>query len=244
MFDTISAEVWAQLQREWGMIAAAPVSFTIAVVLATAITGWATYLWAESRSGEQRAIMQATIEHQRELLAGHRDREEKAKETIAEITKRPEFHLILLGMSTFTPDQAPGITGINIAARLWNTGAPSIAIAWSLVLLPNGRVPILAQYTMKPETLRAAGDFQSSIMRASGGLDVKTSTTPVGEIPIDGDILFYARIPSEVIKHPETWIEMSVKDKYERDVVAKQKVGDWLGIRPEDRPTNPPTPAP
>jgi len=230
MLETVAAEVWAHLQREWGMIAATPVSFVFAVILATVITGYVLYSWLESRDRDRRAITAATIEHQRELLAGHREREEKTKETIAEIKKRPEFHLILLGINTFSPDGALGITGINIRARLWNTGAPSVAIVWSLVVLPKGQVPILAQYHQKPETMRAAGDFQSSIMRASDGLDSKTSTNAVGEMPIDGDILFYARMPLEVARHPETWIEMAVKDKYERDTVAKQKIGDWLRV--------------
>jgi hypothetical protein len=228
MWDSIAAEVWSHFEGEWGMISAAPASFAFAVLVLTCMVSYVIYQLLENRSREQRAIMTATIEHQRELLAGHREREEKVKETIEEIKKRPEFRLVLMGGDIFVTDSDPKWTGLALGIRIWNTGAPSVTVSWSLAIAPKGQTPVLAQWSKRPEQIRAGGIRNSAIIRASEGIDLITAETPVNAIPIQGNVVFYTDLEKSIVTHPDTWLELSVKDIYEHETIARQKMGDWL----------------
>lgn len=62
----------------------------------------------------------------------------------------------MLGGNVFVPD-APDmkdrLTGIQINARIWNVGSPSVATEWSLMVVPQGMLPVIAQLTEAPELL-------------------------------------------------------------------------------------------
>jgi hypothetical protein len=235
MWDAIAAELLAHFKAELGVIAAAPLSFVMAVAFSALIIWLVLYRLMDGKHRQQQAamtqqlaIMTATIDHQRELLAGHREREEKATETIAEITRKPEFRLLLMGGNVFTPDDAPTLAGFAVGARLWNTGAPSVAVSWSLTIIPKGQTPVLAQWTRRPSQIRAQGPVNSAVLRSSDALDLKTRDTPVGAVPEEGDVLFYATLHRDVVKHPDTWIELSVMDAFQNETTARQRMGDWL----------------
>lgn len=169
----------------------------------------------------------------RELgLLGERPRDAQnqvASTPQAQAAARPELRLIMLGSNVFIPDSAPNMTGIGLDARVWNTGASSIAVSWSLTIMPKGKTPVLAQFTKMPEMLRAGGELNSAILRASDSLEAKTLKEPIKSTPIDGVLLFYVKLPQSVIIDGETWWELSVTDMYGVESTTRKKLGDWIG---------------
>jgi hypothetical protein len=76
--------------------------------------------------------------------------------------QKPDLHLAMSGGNVFIPDKMPGITGIGLDARVWNTGAPSVVIDWKFRIIPNGKEAVLAQLTKMPNVLTASGPFSSA----------------------------------------------------------------------------------
>lgn len=144
---------------------------------------------------------------------------------------KPALRIAMAGGNVFVPE-APGLndrfTGIAIETRLWNTGKPSVATSWSLVVVPQGHIPVVGQLTKIPETLRLGGEFNSTIIRASDALDVKALTTPASEIPMQGTLLFYLEMPKNLVVDKGTRLELSVKDIYGQETVIKQEVREWI----------------
>jgi hypothetical protein len=99
----------------------------------------------DGKSRDQRAIMTATIEHQRVLLAVHREKEETFTEKFSEIVKRPDFKVLMMGANIFVPTQEKGWSGIALQAKIWNVGAPSVVVSWSLTIITPGQTPVIAQ---------------------------------------------------------------------------------------------------
>jgi hypothetical protein len=144
---------------------------------------------------------------------------------------KPQLHLTAQGANLFTPD-APDIrdilSGIVLDAMIWNTGAPSIAVDWSLIIrIPNG--DIVAQLTAFPEklTLNRSSHGQT-IFTSADELDLKTIKETVGPVATSGRLLFYARVSLEELKNPSTQLILSVKDALGTATTVTKKIGDWL----------------
>ncbi|WGZ94841.1 MAG: hypothetical protein QJT81_02300 [Candidatus Thiothrix putei] len=65
----------------------------------------------------------------------------------------------MIGAGVFDPDATDmrGVwTGIGINAKIWNTGASSVATEWLLFVIPENETPVIAQLTEIPD-----GEFVS-----------------------------------------------------------------------------------
>lgn len=139
--------------------------------------------------------------------------------------------LLLLGGNIFIPsekDVCDRLTGISIDAKIWNIGAKSVTTEWILYVIPEGELPVIAQHTEMPDNLFASGQYNSAIIRSSDSLDIKTKYDPVGISPIEGTILFYAKIKQEVVLAPSTRLELIVKDIFGNETKSSKRIGDWL----------------
>jgi len=142
--------------------------------------------------------------------------------------QKPELHLTIMGGNVFVPDTVPGWTGIGLNARIWNTGTPSTATSWSMVVIPNGGQRVVAQLTEIPNVLLAKGQVNSAKLLAEDSLETKTISTQIGMTPISGTLLFYVALPQVVVNDPGTVWEISVKDVYEKETTVHLLVGNWL----------------
>jgi len=217
------------LRQEWPVISHAPWSFGIALAVAIAVI-YGLMQWRYS----------AIIDRQDHELASYRQKEqiesqaatdsEKRKGAVA-IPDNPELKISMLGGNIFVPD-APDLhdqyTGIALVVRIWNTGKPSIATSWSLVVVPQGQQPVVAQFTKIPDQLRAGGQLNSAVIRASDDLDPKTIRAPVTDIPLQGTLLFYVKLKKAIVVDPGTRLELSVQDAYGTEYVANKNIRDWM----------------
>jgi hypothetical protein len=146
-------------------------------------------------------------------------------------TLPPNLMLSMLGGNVFEPDAKDmhnRLTGIGINAKIWNTGAPSVATEWSLSVIPEKATPVIAQLTKIPETLRLSGSINSAVIRSSESLEDKTKTAPVQATPVEGTLLFYAPIKREMVLAPSTRLELIVKDIEGKETKITKVMGDWL----------------
>ncbi len=145
--------------------------------------------------------------------------------------QRPNLMLAMMGANVFSQgaeDVRDRLTGIAIEAKVCNTGAPSVATGWLLFVIPENALPVAAQLTKIPESLRLEGPINSTIIRASESLVAKTKTTPVQTTPVEGRLLFYAPMKRENILAPTTRLELVVRDIYGSETKTTQLMGDWL----------------
>lgn len=166
--------------------------------------------------------------------------QEKARETQTSATpknettqelRKPNLKLFMSGANVFIPD-APDVrnrlTGIVIDAKIWNTGASSVATEWNLCIIPEGGLPVVAQLTKIPNNLRVRGELNSFVINSSESLEDKVSQNHITTMPVTGKLLFYVQLPKEVVQRPSTRWELSVKDIYGKETKFSQRVGDWL----------------
>ena len=143
----------------------------------------------------------------------------------------PALRVSISGANVFAPDAKDvhnRLTGIALNARIWNTGIPSVATEWSLVVVPQNMTPVIAQLTSIPETLQLTGPISTAVIHAADALDTKTLTTPIGAIPVEGVLLFYVPLEREIVINPSTKLELTVKDIYSSETKAIQIIGEWL----------------
>jgi hypothetical protein len=88
--------------------------------------------------------------------------------------------------------------------------------------------PVIAQLTKIPKMLTLTGVNNSTVIYASNALDSKVKTTPVGITPIEGTLLFYVKLPQNVVLDNNTKLELSATDIYEIQTRKEQRIGDWL----------------
>ena len=169
--------------------------------------GLAAGVWAAERWGTRRA--------KTGLLA-----EEKS----ATISARPELHLEMTAGNVFILD---GSTGIALVAQIWNTGAPSVATSWDLLVYPGSGLPERALFTVMPDTLRVSGSG-GLVLRATESLAEKTKTSTIGATPTEGRLLFYTGLRHSVVMAPDTKLELTVKDIYGVETKKTQSIRDWL----------------
>jgi len=135
-----------------------------------------------------------------------------------------------MGGNVFVPDGpgTKGLTGIAIDAKVWNTGGPSVATDWALFVIPKGVAPVVGQLTKMPDTLRLAGPINSSVITAAESLDAKTASTPVGNIPVAGRLLFYVPLSRDIVLAPTTQLRVDVFDIYKKGTTTSKLMGEWL----------------
>ncbi|HEX3573878.1 MAG TPA: hypothetical protein VHU42_04680 [Rhodopila sp.] len=174
------------------------------------------------------AALQATIQFQAEKLGEYRN---KAPKRESASTDGPKLMLAMSGGNVFVPE-APDVrdrlTGIHLDVQIWNVGLPSIATEWSLVVIPQGQLPVVAQLARMPELLRAGGPYSSVVLRGSEALDARTRADPVTENITDGPLLFYVPLPKIIVMDPNTRLELTIKDVNGVGKTATKIIGEWL----------------
>ena len=216
--------------REWPVISRAPWSFAIALTVSTIVI-----------AGTIIAIMKftygSTIDRQDHELASYRQKEQinAAKPLPQEstgqpinqlIVSKPSLKLLMLGANIFVRDD--GATGIAVQTRVWNVGAPSFAADWTLAIIPNYRVseqPAIAHFSKMPESLQLSG--QANVIRATESLERNTANTQITNEPKEGYLLFYVRMPKDVVQSPTTRWELTVKDAFDTESITSRTIGDW-----------------
>ena len=144
------------------------------------------------------------------------------------VAATPDIHISLLGANVFIPDSEPNLTGIAIDARVWNTGRPTNITEWKLEILPNGKDPVLAQFTKMPNVITAKGKINSASIRLRDSLADKSLENKIAQTPVEGVILFYVSLPKAVVQNDTTVWRLSIKDLDERETTTSHLLGDWL----------------
>jgi hypothetical protein len=137
----------------------------------------------------------------------------------------------MLGGNVFVPDvpdMQEQLTGIALTAKVWNTGAPSVAAEWSLTVTPEGQQTVFAQWTQMPEVVTLYGTPHPTVIHSSDALDKKTANNPIGDIPVEGALLFYVKLQKTVVLESSTRLDLSVRDIYGGTASDTQVLGDWL----------------
>ena len=147
---------------------------------------------------------------------------------------KPSLQPLMLGGNVFKPDNATGlsfteVTGIALTAKIWNTGAPSVATDWTLEVIPKESNPISTQYCqMPPKLTLGAGTPTYIALHSKDSLAAKTDTKPIGETPIQGILLFYAPLGKDIVMSPDTRLRLIVKDIHGQPTAVEQLMGEWL----------------
>jgi hypothetical protein len=147
------------------------------------------------------------------------------------VATSPDFKLSILGGIVFIPDQDSALTGIAIEVRIRNSGTPSIATDWSmLVHLPRNDRIIAAQLTKPPPVLTLNGPAGKVLLHASESIEDKVASKPMraGDPPVQGWLLFYLTLPKPDVIAPDTILEIRVEDFSGHVFSKKQRMGDWL----------------
>jgi hypothetical protein len=145
----------------------------------------------------------------------------------------PQLHISMRGGNIFEADSATvgKVIGVVIDARVWNTGAPTYAVEWSLVAsFPSGGI-VAGQTTKIPPQLIAMGPAGASVVTSEQALDEKTEKTPVESAPKGGKLLFYFRadqVSREKLLDSATILILSVKDSFDNVTETQQGMGKWL----------------
>jgi hypothetical protein len=215
--------------KQWEVVMKAPLIILPALFVLAALIGAAEYRFFKANMDRKDDLI-ATLKEQ---LMAAKDTAAKARDTADKLVVaalRPELKLAMSGGNVFLPDIPDSQNfraGLAIDATAWNTGAPSVATAWSLVVIPQGKKPVLAQLTKMPDQIRASGPINSGVIRGSEALDIKTKKEPIQNIPVDGTLLFYVSLEQKVVLEPTTILELSVKDIYGTESLVRQVMGDW-----------------
>lgn len=141
---------------------------------------------------------------------------------------RPDLRLFVDGGNVFVPNDPPETTGLALNAKVWNLGAPGVAIEWDLSIIPQGRLPVIGQITKIPEHLRLGGSVNSAVVSGNESLVDKTSQTDISRTPVSGVLLFYVPINHEDVLLPSTRMELTVGDAYGNQTKFTKLIGDWL----------------
>jgi len=139
--------------------------------------------------------------------------------------------LRILGANVFESHPDRSLTGIVLDVQIRNSGTPSIATDWKLLVSSNGATPAVAQFTVIPNELRVPGN-STFLLRSSEALDAKTDKEPVRDAVVSGRLLFYVRLPKTVVLQDSTVLKVSVQDIAGNEFDTQQRMGDWLAAPP------------
>jgi hypothetical protein len=211
-----------ELRKEWPVIRQAPfLFFTALVVVAIAMCGLLYILFNENLNRKNDLIK--TLHDQ---LASH-PAQGQLKGPVDSST-RPSFRLLLQGANIFIPDADPKLTGIVLDVIITNTGTPSVALDWSLSVVPSTGAPKAAQFTEMPKSLVARGPSHTAYyLNASESLALSTLNDPLEtNIPRSGKLLFYIALPKQTVV--DSMLELSVTDVKGNHFMVRQNTSEWL----------------
>ena len=224
LFPAAGAAVtgWLASELQWywattgwaGVAAAAIVAFFLLSIGLAAIT-WVAERWRPRR---QRGV-------------------EACPDTIsiAAPPAKAELRFSANGGDFSTPNGRHGTTLMAISAAIWNTGAPSIAVDWSLYVYPAGGLPVRGLAVMVDD-YRAGGEQRGVVIRQSDLLIEKTRLIPIsGAIPIPGLLVFVVGLSKEIVEADTTRLELSVKDNRGQETRQSIVMRDWKLPEPQQR---------
>jgi hypothetical protein len=216
------------LREEGRVIKDAPVAFASAVLVGGCVLGFIAYEYLDHHYSQEAASLHAAIDQLRsanenlQAKIGLLETQIRAGATTAPTppslptpTQKTDLKMSVSGGNVFdpeSPDVKGHYTGIALRTSVWNTGVPSIAVDWSLFVIPKGKSPIRAQLSGIPATLALRGPNGSTIIRAPEALDLMTIRNPVQTVVVEGVLLFYVPLQRSVILDADTNLELSVKD--------------------------------
>lgn len=146
----------------------------------------------------------------------------QSEQTILAAHPEPELHILMTGGDVFVV--GPETTGIRLNTRIWNTGAPSVATSWSLVIFPPGpTVPVRTQFVTIDHTYRMPDGFEFG---PSDSLDAATLKAPVTSVPTTGSVLFMAPLPRDIVNRSR--MKLIVKDIHEHQSDTFQDMNEWM----------------
>jgi hypothetical protein len=229
------------LREEGRVIKDAPVAFASAALVGVCVLGFIAYEYLDHHYAQEAASLHAAID---QLRSANENLQSKIGILETQVRAAPspspaptatigptDLKLSVAGGNVFEPD-APDMkgryAGIALTTRIWNTGTPSIAIDWSLFVIPKGKAPVRAQLTGIPATLSLRGPSGSAVIRAADALDLMTIKNPVQAAVVEGVLLFYAPLQRAIVLDAATELELSVKDAQGMEFKWKQRMGDWI----------------
>jgi hypothetical protein len=210
-----------ELRKEWPVIRQAPILFfTALAILSAAMWGILYVIFNENLTRKNDLIK--TLQEQ---LASYPA--QAPPRAPFENSARPSFRLLLQGANIFIPDTEPNLTGIALDVIITNTGAPSVALDWSLSVVPSTGSPKAAQLTKMPKSLVARGPSNTAYINSSESLEESTLTDSLEtNIPRSGKLLFYIALPKQAVM--DSVLELSVTDVKGNHFLVRQKTSEWL----------------
>jgi hypothetical protein len=142
----------------------------------------------------------------------------------------PKMHTLMLGANVFSQTKSNGqtFTSIALAIQVWNTGKPSIVTDWSLAVIPQGKIPVIAPLIQTPELLKIGGKYNSLVLRGADALDSKLKISKVTTDLITGTLLFCVDLPQDIVLNGNTRFELTATDLYGNQSPPSVKyIRDW-----------------
>lgn len=125
------------------------------------------------------------------------------------------FTLNTAGAVFFPSAGNSSLTGILMDVQIRNSGAPSIATAWKLMVIPKNGMQAAAQFNPIPSSRKESilSNDPPVVVKASDGLAEKVAnrTIPQGK-NMSGKLLFYVSLPLATVEDPSTRLRLSVQD--------------------------------
>ncbi|MGD0792322.1 MAG: hypothetical protein ABR920_11190 [Terriglobales bacterium] len=177
----------------------------------------------------QYALFKANIDRKNDLIKTLQDQlaaRPVPEQTTTSKAKPTNFRLWVPGGNVFVPDQEPTLTGIQLDVRIVNTGDPSRAMDWKLSVIPPHGSPQIAQLTKIPPSLVARGDKSTAHINESESLDEYCLENPLNDVPHEGKLLFYVRLPKRDVL--ESVLELTVSDLDGHSFLLRKDMKEWL----------------
>ncbi len=226
------------LRQEWDVIAKTPFACVICVVIGFAVGSWyyaeqvATLnnqvnFWKDKATALPTATATATV-------TGVPASSPPASTSSG--SAKAHFTLNMTGGCFFVSPSDHSLTVIVLDANIRNSGASSVATDWKLSVAPKGRNPVPAEYQAIPDVMNAPCDPPLTL-RAKDNLADKVVGKRVLPIPSfnakveSGKLLFYIRLPKNVVADDATQMTLSVQDIAGNVFETKATVGSWLRPR-------------
>lgn len=178
-------------------------------------------------SGVGNLLRRGHVEEARKLSETFRVEDSQMGPAILKGPTRPNVGLHIDGANIFVPDENTSMTGIALNAKVWNAGSDTILIDWDLRILPADAPAVAAQITIMPPLISMQ---HGEPIKGSESLLDRLGSRPVPSTPLEGILLFYAKIPKQLVIDPDTVIELCARDIHSNSFTFKHRMGDWLSI--------------
>lgn len=226
------------LRQEWEVISKTPFACVICVIIGFAVGTWyyseqvATLnnqvnFWKDRATATPVATATATV-------TGAAAPSSPAS---ASSGTKAHFTLNMTGGCFFVSPSDHSVTGIVLDANIRNSGASSVATDWRLKVAPKGRAPMAAEYQAIPEQMNVLCDppltLHSKDNLADKVVGKRVLPLPGFNAKVEsGKLLFYIRLPQNVVADDATQLTLSVQDIAGNVFETQAAVGSWL--RPRD----------